>query len=215
MPSSNTKERIFEQATRLIAEKGYGKVNLREIAKAAGITEAAIYRHYENKAAILDDIIAKLKQKLASYLLTKNQVDSYIETDTTRQLLERCIGRFSQEDTPFMVRAYRIVYMEQLTNEAAMDLIISQLYEATAQSIQYVLDKLMERERIPAFDTWFFSMLWTQSMFAGAVLWMSRYYNGKPLEISAAQYNTISERIVDMAMNGKIPLDANVFFKFK
>lgn len=201
------KEIIFNEATRLFAEKGYKDVTLREVGKAAGISEPGIYRHYEKKADILDEIIAAFGRKLRSYLLTKEKVDRLIESDTPRELLERCIGRFTKEDTLFMVRSYRIVCMEQFKYPKAMKIIKEQVHEETAKSIQYVLDKLIERGKIPAFNTWFFSMIWTQSMFSGALIWMSRYFNGSPMELSAAEYNEVAKRLVDMALTGQVPYD--------
>jgi len=201
------KEIIFNEATRLFAEKGYKDVTLREVGRASGISEPGIYRHYEKKVDILDEIITAFERKLQGYILTKEKVDTYIETDTTRQLLERCIGRFSQEDILFMVRGYRIVCMEQFKYPKAMKIIKEQLHGATAKSIQYVLDKLIERGKIPAMNTWFYSMIWTQSMFSGALIWMSQYFNGRPLEMSAVEYNEVAKRLVDMALSGQIPYD--------
>ena len=199
-----TKKNIFCEATRLFAERGFERVTMKEIGEAVGISEPGVYHHYDNKVAILDEILARFKSKLQGYILTKNQVDKYIETDTTRRLLERCIGRFAEKDTLFMARAYRIVYMEHLTNQFARNLILSQLHNATAESIKYVLDKLIERGRIPACDTRFYSVWWTQSMFSGAVVWISNYFNGKPVEISSAEYNNINDCIVEMLMSGKV-----------
>lgn len=204
MQRGDTKERLFHAAARLFAENGYTAVSMREIAAAVGITEAAIYRHYDSKEAILNAILAAFRRRLKSYILTKRQVDKLIETDTTQQLLERCIGRFTDEDATFMTRAYRIVYMEHLTNAEAMDLILTHLHDATADSIQYVLDRLIQLKRIPAFDTRFYSTVWAQCMFSGAVVWLSRYYNGQTEETSSARYNYVSERLVEMAMSGKI-----------
>jgi len=201
----DTKKNIFDAAVYLFAEKGYSRTSVKEIGKAAGISEPAVYRHYESKAAILDDIISVFGRKLKSCILTEKQVDKYIETDTPRQLLERCIGRFSQEDTLFMFRAYRIVYMEHLTNQTAADLIISQMHDATAESIKYVLDRLMARGKIPTYDAAFYAMLWAQSMFSGAVIWISRYWRGEPLEISSKRYNAVMECVVEMALTGRIP----------
>jgi len=204
MQRIDTKEKIFNAAVEFFSQRGYLAVSMREIAAAVGVTEGAIYRHFENKQAILDEILALFKQKLEFYLLTKAQVDKFIETDTTRELLERCIGRFTEEDTPFMTRAYRIMYMEHLTNKTAMDLIIFQLHDATAESIRYALDKLMECGRIPSFDTKFYSLLWTQSMFSGAVKWISHSIRGCPEGISSEEYIATCKRLVDMAMSGKI-----------
>lgn len=201
------KEMIFNEAVRLFAEHGYKDVTLRKVGKAAGISEPGIYRHYDRKVDILDEIIDTFGRKLQGYILTKEKIDRYLETDTPRQLLERCIGRFTEEDTLFMVRSYRIVCMEQFKYPKAMKVIKEQLHEKTAKSIQYVLNRLIERGQIPAFNTWFYAMLWTQSMFSGALMWMSRYFNGKPLEISAAEYNEVAKRLVDMALAGQIPYD--------
>lgn len=211
MQYGKTKQKIFDTAVELFSEKGYDSVSMREIAAQIGISETAIYNHFVNKEAILNDIFDKFGTKLQSYLLRKEQVDKFIETDTTRQLLERCIGRFVEDDSPFMTHAYRITYQEHLTNKTASELVLSQLHDATAKSIRYVLDSLIARERIPAFDTSFYSLLWAQSMFSGAVIWLSHYFNGFPKEMSAAEYNAVSDRLVDMAMNGQIPRNSNFF----
>lgn len=108
-------------------------------------------------------------------------------------------------DTPFMANSYRIVYREYLNKELANEVIIAQLHEATDESIRYVLDKLVERGDIPALDTWFFSMMWTQAMFSAAVIWINCYFNGMSFEKSVEEYNAVADRIVNMAMSGKVP----------
>jgi len=201
------KETIFNAATQLFAEKGYKDVTLKEIGKTAKISEPGIYRHYDRKVDILADIVDRFSVKLRGYLLTKEKVDRYIKTDTPRQLLQRCIGRFSEEDTLFMLRAYRIVYLEHFKFPKALEIIKTQLHDETAASIRYVLDSLVKRGDIPACNTWFLSLLWTQSMFSGALIWITQYFNGKPLEISAKEYNEVSDRIVEMVLTGQVPLD--------
>src|SRR6476469_3290094 len=47
------KRQILEQAVRLFIERGFHSVKLEEIAEAAGVTARALYRHYENKQALL------------------------------------------------------------------------------------------------------------------------------------------------------------------
>jgi len=204
MPYSGTKQRIFDVSVELFSEKGYDAVSLREIAGEVGITNAAIYNHFSSKEAILNDIFVAFKWKLDGYLLKKEQIDRYIETDTPRQLLERCIGRFVEDDSEFMANAYRITYREYLNNQLANELILTQLHEKTAKSIQYVLDSLIGRGSIPAMDTWFFALLWTQSMFSAAVVWVFCLFGGAALEASEAKYNVVSERLVEMALSGKV-----------
>ncbi len=49
---AKTRERILAQALRLFVEQGFAETTTRDIAKAAGITEGAIYRHFESKDEI-------------------------------------------------------------------------------------------------------------------------------------------------------------------
>ena len=47
------KNQILEQAVRLFTERGFHSVKLEDIAEAAGVTARALYRHYDNKQALL------------------------------------------------------------------------------------------------------------------------------------------------------------------
>ena len=204
MAYSRTKQSIFDVCVRLFSEKCYDAVSMNEIGAAVGVTDSAIYNHFESKEAILNAILTTFRRKLSGYILKKGQVDRYIETDTPRQLLERCVGRFVADDMEFMAHAYRIVLRENLVNQMASELIITQLHEETAKSIQYVLDSLIRRGSIPTMDTWSFALLWTQSMFSAAVVWISRLFNGEVLKKSEVEYNVVSDRLIEMALSGKV-----------
>ena len=49
---------ILDAALAVFGEKGYEAGTLREIARRIGVTEPALYRHYESKEAILGDMVA-------------------------------------------------------------------------------------------------------------------------------------------------------------
>ena len=51
-----TKELILEKALKLFSEKGIKETTIRDIAKAVGITEGAIYRHFESKDQIVHEL---------------------------------------------------------------------------------------------------------------------------------------------------------------
>ena len=59
----DTKERILSTALRLFAEKGYEAVSVSDIAAALGVTKGALYRHYRNKRAVFDSILARMEQR--------------------------------------------------------------------------------------------------------------------------------------------------------
>lgn len=53
----NRKNEILEKAAGIFAKSGYEGAPIRAIARACGITEAAIYRHYSSKSELYDEVI--------------------------------------------------------------------------------------------------------------------------------------------------------------
>lgn len=51
------KKQILDQAVGLFIERGFHSVKLEDIAEAAGVTARALYRHYDNKQALLAEAI--------------------------------------------------------------------------------------------------------------------------------------------------------------
>ena len=62
-PSSDaapTADRILDAALRLFAEQGFAATSVRQIAKAVGVTDAALYSHFSSKRAIFDRLIESM-----------------------------------------------------------------------------------------------------------------------------------------------------------
>lgn len=60
------KKQILEQAAQLFIERGFHSVKLEEIAEAAGVTARALYRHYDNKQALLAAVILNAQDEYQS-----------------------------------------------------------------------------------------------------------------------------------------------------
>jgi AcrR family transcriptional regulator len=56
MTAEDRREAIVEAAAPLFAAKGFDAVTTREVAEAAGVSEALLYRHFDNKAALYEAI---------------------------------------------------------------------------------------------------------------------------------------------------------------
>lgn len=54
-----TRERLLDAALRLFAERGFGDTTVRQIARAVGVTDAAIYAHFAGKQALFDALMAE------------------------------------------------------------------------------------------------------------------------------------------------------------
>lgn len=61
------KKQILDQAARLFIDRGFHSVKLEEIAEAAGVTARALYRHYDNKQALLTAVILNAQDEYQSF----------------------------------------------------------------------------------------------------------------------------------------------------
>ena len=100
--TSNRSQQIVTQATDLFAKHGYAGTSIRRIARACGITEAAIYRHFNSKLHLYEEVIrAKAAQHdIAGYLA--NQVGNGTVRDALIAVSSH-IMQLTRED-PTLVR---------------------------------------------------------------------------------------------------------------
>ncbi|MEL7333680.1 MAG: helix-turn-helix domain-containing protein, partial [Cyanobacteria bacterium J06560_2] len=54
-----TQERILKAAQKLFARRGYGGTTTRDLAQEAGVAEGTLFRHFENKKAILIEVATR------------------------------------------------------------------------------------------------------------------------------------------------------------
>ena len=53
----HTRKQILDASLRLFSERGFARTTVRDIARQAGITDAAIYYHFESKRDVLDALV--------------------------------------------------------------------------------------------------------------------------------------------------------------
>ena len=82
---SERQQQIIETAIKLIADKGIQNLTTKNLAKEIGISEPALYRHFNNKLEILKAVIVnfqnKMKpalEKLNKSLNSLNKIESFI-----------------------------------------------------------------------------------------------------------------------------------------
>ncbi|XGB39752.1 MAG: TetR/AcrR family transcriptional regulator [Cyanobacteria bacterium LVE1205-1] len=81
-PSSQSeveiRSRILLSALSLFAKRGYAASSTKELAKSAGIAEGTLFRHFENKKAILIEIVTQGWIDILTNLLTElSEMGSY------------------------------------------------------------------------------------------------------------------------------------------
>lgn len=68
-------EEILDRAVDLIAERGMGGLTIRNLARDIGVSEPAIYRHFESKHAILDGVLDRFSL-MSLDVLNSGRLDS-------------------------------------------------------------------------------------------------------------------------------------------
>jgi AcrR family transcriptional regulator len=67
---SQTRSALLEIARAIVVHEGTADFSLREVARRAGLSPAAVYRHFASKDALLDAVCVIGFQKLCMYLLS-------------------------------------------------------------------------------------------------------------------------------------------------
>lgn len=141
-----TKERILDAALRLFDEKGYAGATMRDIAKAAGLTEGALYRHYAGKEALLAAILDLFDAKIFEPLVPSDPGASIFRT-----LLGGLPGYFSAN--PRVARIGAILMNEARLNAGVRAYIREAMDERGMAAIAGIFESEMEAGRIIDCDT--------------------------------------------------------------
>jgi AcrR family transcriptional regulator len=68
LSAGERRERIFDGAMRLFAERGYHSTSMTDIAEAAGITPAVIYDHFRSKAELQIELLDRQSNELLAFV---------------------------------------------------------------------------------------------------------------------------------------------------
>lgn len=85
----STRDRLLRAASGLFARHGFRGVGIRDIARGAGVSGAAIYKHFRNK----QEILAALLVGISEYLLD-NALALQIENEADPRTQLRCLIEF-------------------------------------------------------------------------------------------------------------------------
>lgn len=106
----DTRGRILEAALVLFAREGYAGASIRRIAREVGVTEGAIYAHFESKRAIYETLVAQAGPPV----ILKELYDTNLPTGTDPESFVRLLARRVVEewDKP-RARLFASVFMRE------------------------------------------------------------------------------------------------------
>ncbi len=145
----STREKIFDAAVELFAQRGFDGVSIRDISQSVGITEGAVYRHYSSKDAILDAIFAYVEARIYQKP-PEGSLDALADACSLREVLEGMPE--SMITDPQVTRITRIMLIEMYHNKKIRDYVQRELFERPVDETEVLFRKLLERGKMRPCD---------------------------------------------------------------
>ena len=120
MERGNTKQEILEAALEMFSVQGFEATSISQIASAVGIRKASLYSHFENKQAILDELVKEVLEQYETHSIFaktdwgKDNDNLPLTPDDAVQMIQGQI-RFILHD-PIVSRARKMLVIEQFQN---------------------------------------------------------------------------------------------------
>lgn len=116
------KDQILDAATAVIAQNGFQKTTVRQIAQRAGVADGTIYNYFKNKNALLVELVERLSQRemadIAQAQAETLDAETFIDTFVA--------GRMAEIDEVYDV--LRAVLPETISDAALRKKIYDQVY---------------------------------------------------------------------------------------
>ncbi|MFP5271621.1 TetR/AcrR family transcriptional regulator [Coleofasciculus sp.] len=135
---TETKQRILDAAQRLFASRGYNGTTTRDLAAKAGVAEGTLFRHFENKKAILVEVATQGWVELLTDLLTElSEMGSY---KAVAQVMRRRMMRMHKN-----ADMMRVCFMEAQFHPDLRDRIQSEVIAKMSNVAEAFFETAMER----------------------------------------------------------------------
>ncbi len=162
----STKEKILECAITLFSERGYVAVSVRDIARAVGVRESALYKHFQNKQAILDEIVMLAKEKMDAFygdLYRKyEQEDEWgdmVPVIEKKDFESICMELFLFMQNDKIVSAFgKILVMEQYHNEELARMFHNLWIDRPVEYISHALSVMITNRELIKMDSYVLAM---------------------------------------------------------
>jgi len=113
-----TKQKIFEAAIDLFAQKGFNATSMREIAESVGIKKASLYSHYKSKDEILEKILEYPIERIGNVGEQNIGTEELIVSMGLEKFMNLAGDLvLSWMEDPYMEKIWRIICIELYHND--------------------------------------------------------------------------------------------------
>jgi len=135
-----SRSRLLESATALIAERGYAATSVGEVCRRAGVAKPALYWHFGSKEGLLAEVI----ETVGTTWIERIQKSVYLEGDPL-QRFERLLDGWRRIllEEPGLLRLLMVVLLEQSeTSDSAREALVRVVERAQAALVQGLEDSV-------------------------------------------------------------------------
>ncbi len=186
-----TQGRILKAAEKLFAKRGYGGTTTRDLAQAAGVAEGTLFRHFENKKAILVEVATRGWTEILTDLLTElSEMGSY--KAVAQVMRKRMLSLNANTDT------LRVCFIEAQFHPELRDRIqadvIDKMTDVTEAFFQTAMDRGEYRKMNPRMVARIFLGMFTVSGFSQSTI--------SDEASSPNEMKEMAETLADIFLNG-------------
>lgn len=149
MERGNTKQEILESALELFSVQGFEATSISQIASAVGIRKASLYSHFENKQAILDELVKEVLEQYETHSIFaktdwgKDSDNLPFTPDDSVQMIKGQI-RYILHD-PHISKARKMLVIEQFQNPELAKLQTKQNYSDVLEYFTGLIKSLIQK----------------------------------------------------------------------
>ncbi|GIP29746.1 hypothetical protein J23TS9_48760 [Paenibacillus sp. J23TS9] len=152
-----TKQRIIEQARALFSKTGYDAAKTSAIAKACGISEAAMYKYFSSKKELLE---ASVVIDFASESSAGADFSQYGNEQLVEYYINRLITTIQEN-----MEQFNILFTESLHHPELSDYFDRSVYRKSAE-VQEMQKRMQEGTMNPIMDIFLFELGTTTSIWS-------------------------------------------------
>jgi len=186
-----TQNRILKAAEKLFAKRGYGGTTTRDLAQAAGVAEGTLFRHFENKKAILIEVATRRWMEILTDLLTELcEMGSY---KAVAQVMRKRMLSLNANTDMLRVCFMEAQFHPELRDRIQAD-VIDKMTDVTEAFFQTAMDRGEYRKMNPRVVARIFLGMFTVSGFSQST--MADEAN------SPSDMKEMAETLADIFLNG-------------
>jgi AcrR family transcriptional regulator len=137
------KAQILAEATRLFSDEGFDKVTVKHLAEAVGISEPALYRHFDSKGKVYDAVLESIASRLDTETLFEQLKDEDDLEILLRGLASHIISFFTiNEDL------YRLLLFSALRGHGRAREVYKLIRGSYVKFLTKQLDRLQKKQII-------------------------------------------------------------------